>query len=247
MVTEKFVMQTELIASDDGMYTYEVRRSWSGEGRKGLVLELYPTLSADRCGAMDLSAMHLLNHVTDFGWGAVRIINLYAFVCKSKPKVSQLHYEEENIAYIEEILESEDIADYDIVIATGSSLGKHSLTNEIKMDIFHMLQEKKLEKQVKCMVTDYMDAKKHTGTHPLFLGLHYGRDTWKLQSFSIQEELKILEDAMKPKAMAAGIKAGQRNSGNKAGAEKEECAAGNTDCQDSAAGKRKGGKKKDVL
>lgn len=78
MVTEKFVMQTELTASDDGRHTYEVRRMWSEQGRKGLVLELYPTLSAGRCGELDLSTMHLLNHTKDFGWGGVRIINLYS-------------------------------------------------------------------------------------------------------------------------------------------------------------------------
>lgn len=212
MVTEKFVMQTELTASDDGKYTYEVRRSWSEQGRKGLVLELYPTLSAARCGELDLSTMHLLNHTKDFGWGAVRIINLYALVCNSKPKVSQLSYEQENMAYIEEVLESKDIADYDIVIATGSSLGKHNLTNEIKLDILHMIQDKKLEKQVKCIITDFMDMEKQTGIHPLFLGLHYGKDIWKLQSYPIQAEIKILEDSIKPEAGKANSKAGQKQS-----------------------------------
>lgn len=65
MKTEKFVMQTELVASEDGLHTYEVRRSWSDKGKKGLVLELYPTLSMGRSGEMDLSTMHLLNHIKD--------------------------------------------------------------------------------------------------------------------------------------------------------------------------------------
>lgn len=247
MVTEKFVMQTELTASDDGKYTYEVRRSWSEQGRKGLVLELYPTLSAGRCGELDLSTMHLLNHTKDFGWGAVRIINLYSLVCDSKPKVSQLSYEQENMAYIEEVLESKDIADYDIVIVTGSSLGKHNLTNEIKLDILHMIQDKKLEKQVKCIITDFMDMEKQTGIHPLFLGLHYGKDIWKLQSYPIQAEIKILEDSIKPEAGKANSKTGQKQREAKDNAGKEENLTVNADDKNTSAGKRKGGKKKDVL
>lgn len=251
MVTEKFVMETELIASEDGMYTYEVRRSWSDKGRKGLVLELYPTLSAGRCGELDLSTMHLLNHMKDFGWGAVCIIKLYSFVCNGKPKVSKLSYEQENIAYIEGIFESKDIAGYDIVIATGSSLRKHNLTNEIKLDILHMIQNQKLEKQVKCIVTDSMTTGMQPGTHPLFLGLHYGKDVWKLESYPVQAELKRLEDAVKPITETNNSKIDQKNGEPKGGLVKEEKPVEpktiNADDNDASAGKRRGGKKKDVL
>ncbi|MCI8891253.1 MAG: DUF1643 domain-containing protein [Eubacterium sp.] len=247
MVTEKFVMQTELTASDDGRHTYEVRRMWSEQGRKGLVLELYPTLSAGRCGELDLSTMHLLNHTKDFGWGGVRIINLYSLVCDSKPKVSRLSYEQDNIAYIEEVFENKDIADYDIVIATGSSLGKHNLTNEIKLDILHMILDKKLEKQVKCIVTGLMDMEKQKGIHPLYLGLHYGRDIWKLESYPVQAEIKRLEDAVKPEAEKTNRKTGQEKDESKDYSVKEENITANADDKNTFAGKRKGGKKKDVL
>lgn len=247
MITEKFTMKTELTASEDGRHTYEVRRSWSDQGRKGLVLELYPTLSAERCGELDLSTMHLLNHTKDFGWGAVRIINLYSLVCSGKPKVGDLSYEQENIAYIEEVLESRDIADYDIVIATGSSLKKHNQTNEIKLDILHMLQDKKLEKQVKCIITDSLDTENQTGIHPLFLGLHYGRDVWKLESYPVQEELKILEDAVNPKAGKSDMKTDPKGSRVKTDTTKNSSTAVIIEDKDSSAGKRKGGKKKDVL
>lgn len=200
MVTEKFVMQTELVASEDGRHTYEVRRSWSDTGRKGLVLELYPTLSAERCGELDLSTMHLLNHTKDLGWASVRIVNLYSLVCIGKPKVSELSYDEKNIAYIEEILESKDIADYDIVIATGNSLSTHIKTLETKIDILSMLREKKLEEQVKYIAAESADKEKWVGVHPLFLGLHYGRDVWRLEIFPLENELKTLKESIKPKA-----------------------------------------------
>lgn len=193
-------MQTELVASEDGLHTYEVRRSWSAKGRKGLVLELYPTLSMGRCGELDLSTMHLLNHIKDFGWASVRIVNLYSLVCMGKPKASELSYDEENIAYIEGILESKDIADYDIVIATGNSLGSHMKTLETRMDILSMLREKKLERQTKYIAAESADKGKWIGVHPLFLGLHYGRDIWRLEDFPLDDELKALEENIKPKA-----------------------------------------------
>ena len=200
MVKEEFNMRTELVASEDGTHTYEVRRTWSEDGKKALVLELYPTLSLGRTDELDLSTLHLLNHAKDFGWGMVRIVNLYSLVCNGgKPKASDLLYDDENMAYIEDILESEDIGEYDIVIATGNSLSTHAATIETKTDIFEMLRDKGLSGQTKCIVTDSMDVNKSSGVHPLFLGLHYGKDVWRLETFDIEEELKLLSEAMKPK------------------------------------------------
>lgn len=56
--------------------------------------------------------MHLINHVNDFGWKEMRIVNLYANVITKKPSVSEL--QENSLAYIEEILEEEDIKTYEI-------------------------------------------------------------------------------------------------------------------------------------
>ena len=57
MITEKFSMDVLAIGTDDGKQTYEIRRKWSDKGKKGLVIELYPTISASRCETLDLSTM----------------------------------------------------------------------------------------------------------------------------------------------------------------------------------------------
>lgn len=237
MVKETFIMQTELVASDDGRHTYEVRRSWSKEGGKGLVLELYPTLSAGRCGELDLSTMHLLNHVKDFGWGLVRIVNLYSLVCAGKLKTSQLEYDAENVAYMEEILESKDIRDYDIVIATGSSFSSHVRTVEMKADIFQMIVDKGLEQQVKCIVAEPMSGEAKNAAHPLFLGLHYGRHVWKLEPYQLREELKLLKEVIHKEAVTVTV---PQNAGS--GGEKKEKPDVSIANQEKAAAK-KGGKK----
>lgn len=119
MVTETFRMDISAVGSDDGINTYEIRRKWAEKGKKALVIELYPTLTADQCGNMDVSTMHLMNHVQELGWGEVRIVNLYSKVFSEKPTVSQLSEDDNNLSYIEEILEEQDIGGYDIVIAWG--------------------------------------------------------------------------------------------------------------------------------
>lgn len=87
MITKKYVLETELVASDDGSQTFEIKREWDKKGKKALVIELYPTISAERLGEMDLSTMHLMNHVKELEWGCVRIINMYATVYDSKPVI----------------------------------------------------------------------------------------------------------------------------------------------------------------
>lgn len=89
MITIKNNLQTEVVGSEDGKHTYEVKRSW-GEGRKALMIELYPVVSTKKSGYWDLSAMHLMNHANELGWGEMQIINLYSTVFSCKPTVKEL-------------------------------------------------------------------------------------------------------------------------------------------------------------
>lgn len=194
MVTEKFRMDVKAVGSDDGRDTYEIARKWAEKGKKALVIELYPTLATDKCSNMDISTMHLLNHVKDFGWSEVRIVNLYAKVFSEKPKVSQLTDNNNNLSYIEEILEEKDISEYDIVIAWGNTLLNHTGTNHAKTDILTMMKNKGLTKQVKCIVTDELKAE---GVHPLYLGLRHAKDIWKLAQYPLEKVLGGLESKEK--------------------------------------------------
>ena len=189
MVTEKFCMNVRAVGSDDGTHTYEIHRKWAENGKKALVIELYPTITADRCGSMDVSTMHLLNHAQELGWGEVRIVNLYSKVFSEKPKVKQLSDNDNNLSYIEELLEEQDIKDYDIVIAWGNTLVSHTGTNNSKIDLLTMMKGKGLGKQVKCIITENMDA---DGVHPLYLGLRYSKDVWKLKPYPIEKILHEL-------------------------------------------------------
>lgn len=95
------------------------------------------------------------------------------------------------------------------MVATGNSLAAHVKTIEVKIDILSMLREKGLERQVKHIVAESAEGRQ-TGVHPLFLGLHYGRDVWRLETFPLHDELKALEESLKPKTKAKTKKTGAK-------------------------------------
>lgn len=218
MVTETFCMNISAVGSDDGRSTYEIHRKWADKGKKALVIELYPTLTADKCGSMDVSTMHLMNHVQELGWSEVRIVNLYSRVFSEKPTVSRLSADDNNLSYIEEILEEQDIGGYDIVIAWGNTLISHRQTIQAKTDLLNMIKEKGLAEQVKCIVTDNLKA---DGVHPLYLGLRHSKDIWSLQPFPLEKVLDELE-SMEKKASARSSKKGSDEEKEAASAEGSE-------------------------
>lgn len=215
MVTETFCMNISAVGSDDGRSTYEIHRKWAEKGKKALVIELYPTITADKCGSMDVSTMHLMNHVQELGWSEVRIVNLYSRVFSEKPTVSRLSADDNNLSYIEEILEEQDIGGYDIVIAWGNTLISHRQTIQAKTDLLNMIKEKGLAEQVKCIVTDNLKA---DGVHPLYLGLRHSKDVWSLQPFPLEKVLDELE-SMEKKASARSSKKGSDEEKEAASAE----------------------------
>ena len=208
MVTEIFCMNVTAVGSDDGGNTYEIRRKWAEKGKKALVIELYPTLTADKCGSMDVSTMHLMNHVKELGWSEVRIVNLYSRVFSEKPTVSQLSEDDNNLSYIEEILEEQDMKGYDIVIAWGNTLISHRQTIQAKTDLLTMMKDKGLSKQLKCIVTDNMKA---DGVHPLYLGLRHSKDVWRLQPYPLETVLKELENTEKRASGKSSTKSSDEN------------------------------------
>ena len=193
MKTGERTVVTQIIGSDDGNKTYEVRRIWDETKRQGIVIALYPTIKVENIDRMDMSTLHLLNHTNDFGWGGVRILNLCAQVFDKKPVVSKLTENNDNLEYIKSVLAQKDISNYDIVIAWGSGIANHLTTAKKKVEVLQMLQKRKLSKVVKCMETDFMgDAQQ--GVHPLFLGLHHPKEEWRLVSFSIDDAMESLTE-----------------------------------------------------
>lgn len=210
MIKETFRIDTVLIGSDDGLQTYEIMRTWDSTKKKAIIIELYPTISSSNINTLDLSIMHLLNHIKQLNLGCIRVMNLYSTVYSEKPSASSLHEDLENIAYITDVLDEPDIADYEIIIAWGSSLSNHTATINTKIHILETLQEKGLEKNVTQLYTEFLDTNTTIGCHPLYLGLHFSRDTWSTISYPLQSELASLSTLVtKPKLPKENNKRGK--------------------------------------
>lgn len=71
MRTNERNVVTTIYGSDDESKTFEVKRIWDSSKRIGIIIALYPTIRVSDVDRMDLSTMHLLNHVRYFDWGGV--------------------------------------------------------------------------------------------------------------------------------------------------------------------------------
>lgn len=215
MKTGELTVTTQIIGSNDNQNTYEVRRTWDENGKTAIVIELYPTISVSNIDKMDLSTMHLMNHTKELGWGSVRIVNLYSTVFDAKPRTSELSEDNENMEYLKTIFSQKDIKEHDIVIAWGSGLSNHLLTNKKKLEILELLIKKKLDGLVTCIEPEYMNDITQQGVHPLFLGLHHAKEEWCLSKYDVKGAISRLKKIIdKPKEKAEEKKE-----------EKEDCSA----------------------
>lgn len=67
----------------------------------------------------------------------------------------------------------------------------HKGTTNVKIDLLSMLEEKGLDKNVKCISVEGISMKS-IGVHPLYLGLHYPREKWNLIDYPLKESLSAL-------------------------------------------------------
>lgn len=122
MKIQSYNMDVEVIFSEDGEKTFEIRRAWDATLKKAIAIELYPTVHEDNIMKSDMSTLHLLNHAQELGLGEIRIINLYSTIYDKKPLAAQLSLDEENLSYIESILDDEKICEYEIVLVLCQDL-----------------------------------------------------------------------------------------------------------------------------
>ena len=198
MIQKKHILETTVIGSDDGQKTFEVARSWDISGKKAIIIELYPTVSIASADMMDLSTMHLLNHKNDIAVGSIRILNLYSMVQSTKPSASDLKEDIDNLAYVADVLDEDDISDYLIILAWGSSLVTHVPTINSKLQILNTIKEKNLSENTFQLFVDDLDTCCVSGVHPLYLGLHFNKSQWELAPYPIDAEIKSLTAATKP-------------------------------------------------
>ena len=96
----EYTISTQVIGTKDGRATYEVRKTLNNEnGKRCVIIALYPTVSLIAPCVMDNSTLFLINRANELGYNDFRIVNIYSKVCKGKPSVKQLNKDDDNLAY----------------------------------------------------------------------------------------------------------------------------------------------------
>lgn len=178
-------VETKIIGEADGSKTYEVRKRYDFEGRTAVVIALYPTVSLLNPYVMDNSTLFLLNHAKELGYSIIRIINIYPNVFKSKPLVKQLRYSDENMNYIETVLNEEKDTGADIIVAWGASLKSNETANAIKGEIIDLVVQKGLERNLKHFTSGNLDGECTITPHMLWLGLRC-KETWYTENIPVE-------------------------------------------------------------
>lgn len=193
MTEEMNSITTTITASEDGKHTFEIQKVLEdAEGKTAVIIELYPTLTAKDINKMDISTLHLMNHVEELGWKEVKIINLFSTVFDRKPLAAKLQFDLENLTYFEDMLDALDSRVFDFVIAWGTTLENNKAAKEMKRQFLALLEQRGLEKQVMQFSVDSLETQKQLSPHPLYLGLRHAKETWKLVPFPLQSILKEL-------------------------------------------------------
>lgn len=174
------MISTSIIASDDLMHVYEITKEMSDSGDEAILLTLCPTITNPNL--IDLTMMHMLNHMQDEGLNLAKIHFVYLFstVMKSKMSSKGLKVDEENFAYLRNILVNNPNAK--VIIAFGSSLEKCPAAIESKVQFFSILKELRPGEHLWELSSENMEG---DAVHPLFAGIKYSSENWTLKSYIV--------------------------------------------------------------
>lgn len=186
MKTFKSTVTTELICSDDGLYTYEVIKNLVGvEGECAYIISLYPTRNESNIFSNDSTLNYLVTHMTDVGINELHIINLYSKVVNGKMSVKGLQIDVDNMKYIEEIMGSKKFQSSKCIISWGNSFQTSTAITESKKKIFNMFLERNPKNKLYqlCLVGKNLNS--DVAPHPLYLGINGSNLKWGLKEFNI--------------------------------------------------------------
>lgn len=188
-VTVTGVMETNIISSEDGKFTYEIQRVLkNNKGGNGIIIQLYPTLCNEDVLKLDNTSMHLLNHLEELNLGSIRLLNLFSKVTKgSRMSSRNLLVDEDNLSYIRQVMSEEEFKKSKLIIAWGSSMSTSSACNTSKSRILKMFYEYNPKGKLYQLSTDNIQLKNEKAPHLLYMGIRYGNAKWKLEELVFPE------------------------------------------------------------
>lgn len=191
----KSIVETEIVTSDDGMHTYElVKRLVGCEGECGYLISLYPTRTAENISSNDSTLNHLVSHMQELGFNELHIVNLF-----SKTVTSQrgLTIDEENMQYIEKLMNSKEFSNSKFVIAWGNSMQNSKAVGESKVRILNMFLKFCTKNKLYQLTTIDRKIDSTIAPHPLYIGIRANDATWGLQEFKIKKPSQATQSKSK--------------------------------------------------
>jgi len=183
-------ISSTIVCSEDGKHTYMVRKQFpERNGNKALVIQLYPTLTETDVDTTDTTMLHFLNHLDDLQLKEVTFVNLFSKVCKARPSTKDLSVDEENLAQIQKLMQEKDFADCKVIVAWGTSMEKNIIATEMKRRIIKMYKEAVPNGVLWQLTADDIYLKNDSAVHVLYMGIRHKNSKWKLEKFTIPQEL----------------------------------------------------------
>lgn len=197
MKTISAKVETDLIISDDELYTYEIIKRLVGvEGECGYLISLYPTRNKNNIHSNDSTMNHIVSHMAELGFNELHIINLFSKVVQGKMSVRGLQIDKENMKYIDSLMADSKFQNNKLIIAWGNSMLTSQAVIDSKSEIFTMLKKYCPKNKLYQLAAIGKQVDSNIAPHPLYLGIRAADSTWGLQEFKLTD--KMIQKKPKP-------------------------------------------------
>ena len=175
MLTEKSIMKTETVFSDDRLHRYLLRKEWDAKKSKATIVMTNPS-TADLL-MMDYTTLYIMNNVVRLDFGSIDIVNMISKMTTKLNVKEDLDNknEGENFDFIVKSAEKSD----KIIIAWGKLGENNKRVREVQEKLLNRL--KGLKDKLYVIASDKGDC----GFHPLAPHIRF---SWVLKKY--EESLK---------------------------------------------------------
>ena len=172
MLTEKVLLKTETVFSDDRRNRYLLRKEWDAKKPRATIIMTNP--SAADLMTMDYTTLYILNNISKLDFGAVDIVNLSSRIT-TKLNASEdlgLDIEKENAEFILKSAEKSD----KIIIAWGKIGDNNKKVRAVQDKLLTIL--KPFKDKLFCIASS---EDGDSGFHPLAPQIRF---QWVLKAFT---------------------------------------------------------------
>jgi hypothetical protein len=179
MLSEKAVMRTETVFSDDRTHRYLLRKEWDSKKPRATIIMTNPS-TADIL-AIDYTTLYILNNLVKLDYGAVDVVNLISKTT-TKMRVKEDLNEVMDPVNLDYIVKSAEKSDK-VIVAWGKLGENNKKVRDLQDNLLEHL------KPFQDRLCEIADTEGRSGFHPL---AHQIRFSWALKKFVIppKEDLK---------------------------------------------------------